>query len=333
MVAVSVRFDVPGLLGPVPASGTMVWTPTRRRVAGGAVVLPAPFQVYVSAGAASVEVAPSGPDWAWRVDEIFAGLPQRTVYLAVPNVPGPVAYADLVAVDPVSLAPDAEPVAAWWARADAVDVTAAEAKATADKVAFDAAAGVFDGAPGLPGPAGPAAVFPSYPRGPSGWSLLGPGSSATNSFIAYEVLVTPFYFPSSVTVSQFAMEVTASGTAAGIPFGRYAVVGGALVLQETFGTFGNSFGIRTIAGNWTLPAGLVWLGAMSNGGSSTWRINNSAFFGAPGPVPIAGPANVANSYNSVWKLDSAAGGGLLPANMGAPAFNVSAALRLAALIA
>ncbi|WPM94275.1 minor tail protein [Arthrobacter phage Marchesin] len=120
MTAIDVRFDVPGPAGRVPARGALLWVPTLRRIADdGAVVLPAPFRVNMTAGAALVEVEPTGLDWVWRVEELVSGAPQRVVYLAVPDSATAVLYSDLVAVDPATLAPEATPEAAWWATAAA----------------------------------------------------------------------------------------------------------------------------------------------------------------------------------------------------------------------
>jgi hypothetical protein len=88
-------------------------------------VLPVPFTVPLIAGAASVTLEPSPAGSAWRVDESIDGIRDVTYYVLVPDVPGPVDDADLVRVDPGTLAPTATPEASWWPVANAT-ITSAE---------------------------------------------------------------------------------------------------------------------------------------------------------------------------------------------------------------
>lgn len=101
-----------------PSVGSLVWVPTRRRHVNGPttdtdyVILPASFVVPLVAGKATVTVDPTQGDWAWRVTETGDGGSTR--YVAVPNTSTPIAYGDLVDIDPVTLDPEASPESAWW---------------------------------------------------------------------------------------------------------------------------------------------------------------------------------------------------------------------------
>jgi hypothetical protein len=85
------------------------WQPTARHVSGSAIVLPAPLIVPVDSNGTMtpINVDATGPTWCWKVTEQFAGIAQNVVrYVQVPAT-GPVAYKDLVDVDPNSLTPNA----------------------------------------------------------------------------------------------------------------------------------------------------------------------------------------------------------------------------------
>jgi hypothetical protein len=89
------------------------------------VVLPVPFTVALAAGAVSVTLEPTPAGSAWRVDESVDGIKDVTYYVLVPDVSGPVDDADLVRVDPSTLAPTAAPEASWWPVANATITAAA----------------------------------------------------------------------------------------------------------------------------------------------------------------------------------------------------------------
>ena len=114
--------------GVVPASGRVRFRPTRPRVVVGSpdvTVEPVPFDVVLLAGAADADLTPTGAGWAWRVDESVDGVKDKTYYVVVPDVPGPLDDADLIRVDPRTLTPTAAPEAAWWPVANAT-ITAAQ---------------------------------------------------------------------------------------------------------------------------------------------------------------------------------------------------------------
>lgn len=143
------RFRADGSLGPVP--GKLIWTPLRHAVTGSpdAVVLPLPFTVTVpttidSAPAEapipfSINVAPSGPDWVWKVEESFIGVRPRRIYVTVPDVAS-VNYNDLVQVDISTLAPLATPEPAWYAYVETMEAAVLETKGLIDASAAAAAA-------------------------------------------------------------------------------------------------------------------------------------------------------------------------------------------------
>lgn len=113
---------------PAPATGRIRFRPTRPRVIAGSpdtTVTPAPFDVVLLAGAADVTLAPTGDGWAWRVDESVDGIKDESYFVVVPDAPGPLDDADLVRVNPGTLAPHAAPEAAWWASLEQLRVQAA----------------------------------------------------------------------------------------------------------------------------------------------------------------------------------------------------------------
>lgn len=111
MTQVRIALDVPGSAGNVRAVGRVRATPTLRRTVGDAVVLPAAFSAALVDGVVTVELAATGADWCWRVEELTAASATR--YVAVPDSGTTLGYEDLTDVDPATLDPAVEPTAAW----------------------------------------------------------------------------------------------------------------------------------------------------------------------------------------------------------------------------
>ena len=85
-------------------------------------LLPAGFTVRLVAGEALLHLAPTGAGWCWQIIE---RTPRgKTRYVLVPDSPTVVDYADLVDVDPLTLAATAEPEAAWWAIVESLPLPA-----------------------------------------------------------------------------------------------------------------------------------------------------------------------------------------------------------------
>lgn len=125
-----------------PATGYLEWVPTRRRdiVEGDDewIELPSKFNIRLGTayddgtvthdatpGMAWVSVAATDGSWCWRVTERIRGGTRR--YVAVPDTPT-ADYQALVDVDPASMDPTVEPVAAW----DAALANEITARGTAD---------------------------------------------------------------------------------------------------------------------------------------------------------------------------------------------------------
>lgn len=121
MTLVRMSFAVPNAAGaPSPASGSLRFTPTARRIITGApdtVVLPASFTVELVNGAADVTLEPTTAAWVWKVDEHLTGATARTIYVQVPAA-AEADYTDLTPIDPATLLPTAEPEPAWVAMAN-----------------------------------------------------------------------------------------------------------------------------------------------------------------------------------------------------------------------
>jgi chitodextrinase len=109
---VRITLNAPGSAGNIPAPGGIRATPTRRRTVADAIVLPVRFTAQLTAGETIVELAPTGADWCWRIEEMTPGGATR--YVAVPESSETLGYEDLVDVDPDTLDPAAEPEAAWY---------------------------------------------------------------------------------------------------------------------------------------------------------------------------------------------------------------------------
>ena len=69
--------------------------------------------VLLVGGEALLHLAPTGAGWCWQIIE---RTPRgKTRYVLVPDSAAVLDYADLIDVDPATLAATAEPEAAWWA--------------------------------------------------------------------------------------------------------------------------------------------------------------------------------------------------------------------------
>ena len=74
--------------------------------------------VRLVGGEALLHLAPTGAGWCWQIIE---RTPRgKTRYVLVPDSVAVLDYADLVDVDPLTLAATAEPEAAWWAAIEGI---------------------------------------------------------------------------------------------------------------------------------------------------------------------------------------------------------------------
>jgi len=225
---VRIALDVPGPAGDVRAAGRVRATPTRRRTVGDVVVLPEPFVSALVDGVVTVELAATGADWCWRIDERTPVLGTR--YVTVPDVPGTVEYAGLPDVDPSTLDPAVEPEAAWTLALEDTDATVAWLDARVDQLdATQPAVGseviVLD-------------ETTPVPAGTPAWTLIA-RSVAAPPPPALEVIT------STMTTAR---GTTGTGVTLGIPAGT--VTGDLLVVVVTNSTTGGTF---------TPPAGWVTL--------------------------------------------------------------------------
>lgn len=88
----------------------------------------------LTAGAATLALPPTGADWCYRFTEHGGGGRRR--FCVVPDVAS-VAYADLVDVDPGTLATVAEPASPAWEAVASAALTAALAKVNRDALRID----------------------------------------------------------------------------------------------------------------------------------------------------------------------------------------------------
>ncbi|AOQ28213.1 hypothetical protein SEA_HUNTINGDON_1 [Arthrobacter phage Huntingdon] len=113
----------PGAAGRVQATGRVAWIPTERKVDGSLVVLPSRVSVTLTPEA-SAEIEPG--TYLFH-EEAVGGI---SAYRIVPNAIE-VEYASLVAVDPATLDPEAQPEAAWYAFVESLNASNADMLASA----------------------------------------------------------------------------------------------------------------------------------------------------------------------------------------------------------
>ena len=74
--------------------------------------------VRLVGGETLLHLAPTGAGWCWQIIE---RTPRgKTRYVLVPDSVATLDYADLIDVDPTTLAASAEPEAAWWAAIEGI---------------------------------------------------------------------------------------------------------------------------------------------------------------------------------------------------------------------
>ncbi|AZS08722.1 minor tail protein [Arthrobacter phage Litotes] len=113
----------PSAAGRIQATGRVAWVPTERRVDGSLVVLPAKVSVTLEADA-SAEIEPG--TYLFH-EQAVGGV---SAYRTVPNAIE-VDYSSLVAVDPDTLDPEAQPEAAWYAFVEGLNAANADMLASA----------------------------------------------------------------------------------------------------------------------------------------------------------------------------------------------------------
>lgn len=109
MTAIVVNLTRPVNGARVPAPGALTWTPTSVRIIPATadrlaeVVVPEPFTVQVN-GPTTINIEPTGPGWAWKVDERLEGV-AFLHHVLVPDSAAPVDYGDLEDVDAADYPP------------------------------------------------------------------------------------------------------------------------------------------------------------------------------------------------------------------------------------
>lgn len=114
--------------------GSVSLVPTRRVTVRDAIRLPVAQTVKLDKGEATAEVMPSTTQWVWRVSELVAGGIVR--YVEVPDKES-AEYSGLADVDPATLDPSSETVAAWETVTRAAQSALDQIDSIDDKVARD----------------------------------------------------------------------------------------------------------------------------------------------------------------------------------------------------
>ena len=120
MTIVRIKFGRPDPSGDnVPALAGVEIVPSHRRIANGepdSIIVPAPFTINTAdTGRVDVPLLPTGAGWCWKVTVTIPGVTAFTEYVAVPDYPDGIDYADLIRVDPDTLTALLDPEPAWWA--------------------------------------------------------------------------------------------------------------------------------------------------------------------------------------------------------------------------
>lgn len=139
MTKVRIGIRVPTAEGElVRPSGRLEWSPSVRREVDGDAVLPAAFTVSLTAASddPEIEVAATGPGWAWRVREYLSRGRSGDVFVLIPNTAETLDYETLQQVDPATLDPiGPAPIDVWSA---ALTEATSAATGTATTAASDA---------------------------------------------------------------------------------------------------------------------------------------------------------------------------------------------------
>jgi hypothetical protein len=151
------------------------------------------------------------------------------------------------------------------------------------------------GQPGPEGPAGPAGADGAQgPAGPAfhmdvlsgSYYVLNPGTASNaTQFATGAVYLAPVYLPAGFHATEIWVQV-ASGAVGGstAELGWYLQSGSTFTKQATFGTVDSgSTGPKTLAGDWTFPAGIVWMAWLVLGGQPVFR-GTAATPMIPGPI-------------------------------------------------
>lgn len=134
---VRILFDWDGPDGTTPARGCLNFTPTLRRdnPDSDGLILPAGFNVKLNpSGEVTVELAPTGPQWCWRVSEDVLGGVDRYVVVPAGDPDTVLEYRALQDVDPETLEPSPESLAGWTATLNEVQSLADRAETAAAAV-------------------------------------------------------------------------------------------------------------------------------------------------------------------------------------------------------
>lgn len=125
MTDILVQIRAPALDGTDDAAlGYQRWTPSTNRIVDETWVLKRPswgrrchrllIATLDASGDVVVAVAPNEPWWCWKVETVVSGVSgTKSRYVVVPDSQSQIPFTDLIDVDPYTLAPTAEPEAAW----------------------------------------------------------------------------------------------------------------------------------------------------------------------------------------------------------------------------
>ncbi|WBF79001.1 minor tail protein [Arthrobacter phage Bolt007] len=190
MTRINLLLQTPSPSGiPVAADGEVTFRPTRKRTVVGSPdvsVLPAPFTEEIgSGGLVSVDLAPTGLEWAWEVRFAVVGMKRWVEYVAVPDTED-IDYTELVRIDPKTLEPLAEPTAVWYAYVEALRTEAELAKLAAEdsRDAADASASSAAGSASSIIPARDAAAGSATAAAGSATAAAGSATAAAGSATA-----------------------------------------------------------------------------------------------------------------------------------------------------
>lgn len=121
---------------------------------------------------------------------------------------------------------------------------------------------------------------------------------------------TPFWVPVACSVDRIACDVTATAASSVVRLGIYGSTGqipGPLILDAGTVDSAGSTGVKELTISQALPAGLVWLVAVAQGGAPTLRTIGTGYLPEVGMSTSTQGANMTNGFRSTGVAGALAG--------------------------
>jgi hypothetical protein len=156
------------------------------------------------------------------------------------------------------------------------------------------------GPQGPEGPPGPAGGGAGMPIPSASYAILNPGTVVGSTVgNAGTVYVSPIYIPAPLAITSIGVHSRTTAASSSLHLGIYTNSGSTFTRQLLFGAFDCSAtsGSKTIAGTWTIPAGVVWIGWLFTGAVVQMTVTNTVPL-VPGPHLLAAAQWGPNFFDS-----------------------------------